>query len=86
MGVYVGVGAQDYMGNVLVNCYHAVNPYMITGNINSVVSGRVSFVFGLDGPAICVDTGCSASLVSTHLAAEGIAKGDTSVGRVDPYP
>ena len=68
VSVYVGVGSQDFMGHVLANCYHAVNPYMITGNMTSVVCGRVSFLFGLDGPAASIDTGCSASLVSTHLA------------------
>ena len=51
MSVYVGVGSQDYMGHVLANCYHAANPYMITGNMTSVVCGRVSFLFGLEaGP------------------------------------
>jgi hypothetical protein len=36
VSVYVGVGSQDFMGHVLSNCYHAANPYMITGNMTSV--------------------------------------------------
>ena len=49
-----------------------------TGNALSVTSGRVSFLFGLKGPAASIDTACSSSLVGTHLAARGISSGDTS--------
>lgn len=50
--------------------------YQITGNTSSVVSGRVAYVLGLTGPALTVDTGCSSSLVTTHLAVQSLRVGE----------
>lgn len=72
-GVYLGAMNYDYQQlQRSLGDPEAVDGYTVTGSLFSVLGGRMSYAFGLQGPNVSVDTACSSSLVTTHLACQGL--------------
>ena len=63
-GVFAGLVYHDYPGS------------SVTG---ALVSGRVAYTLGIEGPAVTVDTACSSSLVALDMAVKALRGGECSL-------
>ncbi|MFC9226874.1 SDR family NAD(P)-dependent oxidoreductase, partial [Streptomyces hygroscopicus] len=75
-GVYAGVMYHDYAAGLGGGGDARLEGYAMLAGSGSVVSGRVAYTLGFEGPAVTVDTACSSSLVAMHLACQALRQGE----------
>jgi acyl transferase domain-containing protein/acyl carrier protein len=76
-GVFVGIHSHsnDYY-SLQTGDPASMDIYTGTGTAHNVVSGRLSYLWDLQGPNVAVDTACSSSLVAVHLAVQSLRAGE----------
>jgi acyl transferase domain-containing protein len=57
----------------------AVDAYSVNGIAHCMAVGRLSFLFGFQGPSVPVNTACSSSLVALHLACQSLRSGESEL-------
>jgi acyl transferase domain-containing protein/acyl carrier protein len=75
-GVFIGISTNDYQQLQARGGLSQINAYMGTGINSSVASGRIAYLWGLQGPTVSLDTACSSSLVALHLACQSLRGGE----------
>ncbi|MDQ2695995.1 MAG: polyketide synthase, partial [Pseudomonadota bacterium] len=76
-GVFVGITNMEHGAlRLWAGDPQAIDAYYGTGCSLGVAAGRLSYVLGLTGPSLIVDTACSASLVAAHLACQSLRLGE----------
>ena len=78
-GVFAGHANDDYLQLMNLDEPGLWDPHSVLGTAHASATGRISYLLGLCGPAITLDTGCSSALVAVHLACRSLNSGEVDL-------
>ena len=76
-GVFAGAIWHDY-ADLACGISEALSSHSATGRALNMVANRLSYVLGLRGASLVLDSACSSSLLAVHLACQSIWSGESS--------
>lgn len=79
VGVFMGIMGQDYAFLPKLDDKEIVNAFQGAGLSHSAGVGRISYVFGFEGPSVAVDTASSSSLVALYQAVRSLQDGNCNM-------
>ena len=79
VGVFMGIMGQDYAFLPSLDDQDVIDGFQGAGLSHSAGVGRISFLFGFEGPSISVDTASSSSLVAVLQAAKSLQDGNCNL-------
>ncbi|KAL4922536.1 hypothetical protein BDW62DRAFT_54743 [Aspergillus aurantiobrunneus] len=79
--VYAGAFFRDYQDG-LMRDPATLTRFFMTGNGSAMASNRISHFYDLRGPSMTVDTGCSTTLTTLHLACQSLRNGESDISIV----
>ncbi|NTX50379.1 SDR family NAD(P)-dependent oxidoreductase [Myxococcus sp. CA039A] len=80
--VMFGAVWMDYEAQLQRLGLRRISSYTATGYHHSIVANRISYVLGLRGPSLSMDSACSSSLTAVHLACESLRRGESTLALV----
>jgi acyl transferase domain-containing protein len=74
-GVFVGMWSVEYWHRLASRSIEELDGQMVGGNLHCMASGAISYLLGLRGPSLSLDTACSSSMVAVDLAIQSLRSG-----------
>ncbi|MGK7876650.1 MAG: SDR family NAD(P)-dependent oxidoreductase [Xenococcaceae cyanobacterium] len=79
-GIFVGICFDDYASlSIKSGDLERIDAYTSLGNNRSIAVGRLSYILGVTGPTMQLDTSCSSSLLAIHLACQSLRSGESDL-------
>ncbi|MEW1550082.1 acyltransferase domain-containing protein [Streptomyces tsukubensis] len=76
--VYAGAIWHDY-ADLAPGGTDGLSSHSATGRALNMIANRLSYVLGLRGPSVVLDSACSSSLLAVHLACQSLRNGESSM-------
>ncbi|WP_394839062.1 SDR family NAD(P)-dependent oxidoreductase [Pendulispora rubella] len=80
-GVFFGSMWHDW-ADLTHEDVEGMSAHRATGQAPNMIANRVSYVFGLRGPSLVIDTACSSALVALHYAGHSLRSGEAATALV----
>ncbi len=79
VGVFMGIMGQDYAFLPQLDDQEIISAFQGAGLSHSAGVGRISYVFGFEGPSVAVNTASSSSLVALYQAVRSLQDGNCNM-------